>query len=191
MLSARQANATGLLGEWPEMALSGMDFTRLSGFLETGIMPEPVNHNAAHPVQRHVFVYGTLRRGDDNDITRLHPPPRYVGPGGVQGTMYHLGAYPGVVLAQPGGVLSAGGPRTVVGEVYAIEPELERALDEIEELYPQQKDEYVKRQIPVFVGHECFQCIVYEINPVYIMGKPTIPGGDWVKGRHSLPDQSV
>ena len=42
--------------------------------------------------ERHVFVYGTLRRGQANDINRLLPAPRYVGQGVITGVMYHLGA---------------------------------------------------------------------------------------------------
>lgn len=83
---------------------------------------------AAHtPPVTHVFVYGTLRRGDDNDITRLLPAPRLVGHAHVAGTLHHLGAYPGIVL---------GGPGRVLGEVYAITPALEATLDEIECLPP-------------------------------------------------------
>ena len=37
--------------------------------------------------ERHVFVYGTLRRGQANDITRLRPVPRWVGEGRVRGTL--------------------------------------------------------------------------------------------------------
>jgi gamma-glutamylcyclotransferase (GGCT)/AIG2-like uncharacterized protein YtfP len=126
------------------------------------------------PPEIHVFVYGTLRRGDDNDITRLLPAPRFIGPASIAGTMYHLGAYPGVVL---------GGAGRVIGEVYAITTELERKLDEIEDLYPQQSDEYVKRVIPVVVQERTLPCIVYEINPRYTTGRRTLAGGDWVRER--------
>lgn len=37
---------------------------------------------------RHVFVYGTSRRGASNDINRLDPAPGYVGMGEVRGTLY-------------------------------------------------------------------------------------------------------
>ena len=36
---------------------------------------------------RHVFVYGTLRRGGRNDINGLAPAPEYVGMGEVRGVM--------------------------------------------------------------------------------------------------------
>ena len=39
----------------------------------------------------HVFVYGTLRRGEANDINRLRPPPRYLGQARTRGTLYALG----------------------------------------------------------------------------------------------------
>lgn len=123
------------------------------------------------PTNAHVFVYGTLRCGQANDITRLEPPPVYVGPAVVRGTLFHLGAYPGLLLG-PGG--------DVHGEVYAISPELEVQLDEIEELYPQQTDEYRKRRIPVLVRERPIVCLVYEINPAYVVGKPVLTGGDWV-----------
>ena len=130
--------------------------------------PDPV------PADRHVFVYGTLRSGDDNDITRLQPPARYVGMAQTPGTMHHLGRYPGVLL---------GGIGTIVGEVYAISADLERVLDEIEELYPQQTNEYFKRHITVAVDGNPVDCIVYEINPDYVLGKPVIASGDWCRDR--------
>jgi gamma-glutamylcyclotransferase (GGCT)/AIG2-like uncharacterized protein YtfP len=126
--------------------------------------------------ERHVFVYGTLRRGDDNDITLRHPAPVFVGEARIAGTMYHLGGYPGVVL---------GGTGQVVGEVYAITPALERDLDVLEAVYPQQTDEYFKREIAVAVGGRSVTCLVYEINAGYIGNAPTVPGGDWVRGRHA------
>jgi gamma-glutamylcyclotransferase (GGCT)/AIG2-like uncharacterized protein YtfP len=130
----------------------------------------------ASPTGRHVFVYGTLRKGDDNDINRLSPPPRLVGTGSTKGTMYHFGRYPGVIL---------GGDGEVFGEVYEITPELERVLDEIEELYPQQTNEYFKRDIQVATEAGLLDCIVYEINPDYVAGKRVIASGDWVRDRHA------
>jgi gamma-glutamylcyclotransferase (GGCT)/AIG2-like uncharacterized protein YtfP len=120
------------------------------------------------------FVYGTLRKGDDNDITQLNPAPRVVGAASIAGTMFHLGGYPGVVL---------GGQSRVVGEVYAVSAELEKKLDAIEAEYPAQPDEYFKRDIDVIVEGQTMRCCVYEINPAYTAGKPVIASGDWVKDR--------
>jgi gamma-glutamylcyclotransferase (GGCT)/AIG2-like uncharacterized protein YtfP len=92
------------------------------------------------PYTRHVFVYGTLRKGEERDINRLRPAPQWVGRASVEGLMHHLGSYPGLVLGAPG---------TVHGEVYAVSAELERILDEIEEVWPQQTGEYAKREVMV------------------------------------------
>lgn len=89
---------------------------------------------------RHVFVYGTLRRGEERDINRLQPAPQWIGRASVPGVMYRLGAYPGVVL---------GTQAWVRGEVYEISAELERQLDAIEEVQPQQSGEYMKREVAV------------------------------------------
>ena len=139
---------------------------------------------AAHtPPVTHVFVYGTLRRGDDNDITRLLPAPRLVGHAHVAGTLHHLGAYPGIVL---------GGPGRVLGEVYAITPALEATLDEIECLYSERTDEYFKRAIYIDVqlpggAIERVRCICYEYNRARVGEAPVIASGDWVRDRH--PDR--
>ena len=70
-----------------------------------------------------------------------------------------------------------------IGRLDAIQPALERKLDEIEMIYPQQRDEYFKRDIKVTVGGQKLDCIVYEINPAYVQDKPVIASGDWVKDR--------
>ena len=120
---------------------------------------------------RHVFVYGTLRRGDVRDITRLQPAPVFIGMASVAGLLYDLGPYPGLLL---------GGEGRVVGEVYAIDAELERVLDEIEEVWPQQTGEYSKRDVSVQLdGATAVGCLVYEINPERLAGHPVITGGDW------------
>jgi gamma-glutamylcyclotransferase (GGCT)/AIG2-like uncharacterized protein YtfP len=121
---------------------------------------------------RYVFVYGTLRRGAANDINRLQPVPRFLGTAYIHGTMYDLGAYPGVLL---------GGERTVLGEVYEISPTLEQQLDAIEEVYPQQTGEYLRREVPVSLAGRELSCLVYEINPLQVHAKPVVAGGDWVR----------
>jgi gamma-glutamylcyclotransferase (GGCT)/AIG2-like uncharacterized protein YtfP len=121
---------------------------------------------------RCVFVYGTLRHGGSNDITRLKPAPRYVGPAQVAGVLYHLGAYPGMLL---------GGGRCVVGEVYAITPALEAVLDGIEGVRGEPGDEYIRREVAVQVAGQSLECLVYEINPQHVLAAPEIPHGDWLR----------
>ena len=120
---------------------------------------------------RCVFVYGTLRKGGSNDITRLRPAPRFVGMARLAGTLYHLSAYPGLLL---------GGAVDVVGEVYAIEPVLEQRLDEIEEISGSPDDEYFKREVTLDVDGRSVDCLVYEINPGRVTSAARIESGDWM-----------
>ena len=125
---------------------------------------------------RHVFVYGTLRRGESNDITLLAPAPSFIGLARIEGVMHHLGAYPGVRLG-PGA--------EVLGEVYAIHPDVERRLDEIEMILPEPTGEYLKRELLVELLEpngtvQSLACIVYEISPAHAAGRPLIASGDWV-----------
>ncbi|WP_445286855.1 gamma-glutamylcyclotransferase family protein [Variovorax atrisoli] len=119
----------------------------------------------------HVFVYGTLRRGGRNDIARYRPEPRFIGEASIAGTLFDLGAYPGIVL---------GGAQRVKGEVYAIEPAVEMALDVLEEVADDDSGEYIKRQVRVEVNGQWFECLVYEIHPTRIAGLEVIESGDWI-----------
>lgn len=156
-------------------------------------------------LRRHVFVYGTLRRGEIRDINLLRPAPVWVGEGSVKGELYDLAAYPGIVLRVDGAQsLESHGRLTgeVYGEIYAITPELEQLLDEIEEVWPQQTGEYTKREVSVQlldkaaatgsdgcsnpaggfdeIGGLWLTCLLYEIALQRTVGKPQIEGGDWV-----------
>ena len=127
--------------------------------------------------KRCVFVYGTLRKGQERDINRLEPAPVFIGNGQINGTLYNLGSYPGVRL---------GGLNWVQGEVYQITPELERQLDEIEEVWPQQTGEYARREVVVQCAGQEVNCLVYEVREVYVSGQAVITSGDWVKRNADL-----
>ena len=146
------------------------------------------------PPIRYVFVYGTLRRGEQRDINRLTPAPRWLGQASVYGVLYDLGEYPGLVLAseqRPGQDQGR-----VSGEVYGIADELERLLDEIEEVAPRPSGEYVKQQVRVYFEPPvstiegrpvpALTCLVYEVTPGRSAGCPVIFGGDWVSYRVHL-----
>ena len=127
--------------------------------------------------KRYVFVYGTLRRGEQRDINLLLPTPLFIGYGKTPGVLYDLGAYPGVRL---------GGHQWVHGEVYQISPEVERQLDEIEEVWPQQTGEYIRQQVCVaFTGSLIAPApgqtsLVYEIAERHTAGRCVIASGDWL-----------
>lgn len=135
-------------------------------------MPDP-----EPPTLRHVFVYGTLRAGGSNDIRRYRPMPQWVGRGAVAGTLYDLGAYPGMALDGEG---------RVVGEVYSVCAEVEAALDRLEEVRDDDSGEYRRRTVRVPVtGVGDVDCLVYEIHPDRVRTAAVIDGGDWMKHRRS------
>lgn len=143
--------------------------------MKTEIMPEEWVSQDLEP--RLVFVYGTLRRGGLNDINRLVPSPVFQGTAWVEGRLFDLGSYPGLLLASP----SEQGCRVVCGEVYAIDEALERQLDVIEEIQGRPDDEYFRRQVSVKVGEQSCVCLVYEINPTRVQGRALIDHGDWIR----------
>lgn len=122
--------------------------------------------------KRYVFVYGTLRKGQERDINRLQPAPVFIGLGKISGTLYDLGSYPGVRL---------GGLGWVQGEVYQIAPELECQLDEIEEVRPQQTGEYARREVVVQCAGQALTCLVYELSEARTYCLGVIESGDWMK----------
>lgn len=125
---------------------------------------------------RHVFVYGTLREGEARDINRLRPAPRRLGTARIPGMLYNLGQYPGLLLGPVG---------SVHGEVYEISAELERLLDQIEEVWPQPSGEYHKREQVLRLDrtNEEIRCIVYEVVADRLADALVIGGGDWVVHR--------
>ena len=122
-----------------------------------------------------LFVYGTLRLGGSNDIRRFGPHSRLVGPARVQGRLHDLVSYPGMVL---------GGPAWVWGELHWIEPAIEPALDDLEEVWPQRSGVYRRtRVLAVFESDGvCQSCsaLAYEMDRRCAQAWPVIEGGDWL-----------
>lgn len=119
-----------------------------------------------------VFVYGTLRRGGRNDIHRYQPMPRWVTTGRVRGRLYHLGRYPGLLL---------GDGDWVTGEVYEVSASVLVELDHLERLLPQPTGEYHRRTVAVDTPDGPLVCMLYEIDPSRVEGRPLIAHGDWLR----------
>ena len=120
----------------------------------------------------YVFVYGTLRAGGSNNITRYRPTPQRAGIAVALGTLYDFGSYPGLRL---------GGTRRVAGEVYLVTAPVEQALDVLESVRPNDQGEYVKKTIELDVGGKRLTCLVYEIHESRIGGCSVIDSGDWLE----------
>ena len=135
---------------------------------------------------RHVFVYGTLRRGEQRDINFLTPAPRWLGSASLEGVLYDLGEYPGLVL----GCEPVPGQTKVKGEVYEIASELEPLLDQIEGVLPEPNGEYARRHMLVHLEPPLARneralappltCLVYVVTPGRVAGCRVIKSGDWV-----------
>jgi gamma-glutamylcyclotransferase (GGCT)/AIG2-like uncharacterized protein YtfP len=129
-----------------------------------------------------VFVYGTLRAGEINDISQAAArhdiaEPTLLGTATVRGYLFDFGAYPGLVLDE------AGPP--VCGDVYEIDPDLIAVLDEIEEIYPGVEGPFVAREVTVEVDGAALACRFYPVTKHAVKGLPEIRSGDWVAHRRS------
>jgi gamma-glutamylcyclotransferase (GGCT)/AIG2-like uncharacterized protein YtfP len=129
---------------------------------------------------RYVFVYGTLRAGEINDIGRAAArhgiaQPRFVGAAAVRGSLYDFGSYPGLVLD------ASGAP--VCGDVYQIDDALVPVLDEIEDIYPGVDGLFRACQVAVAVHGRMLPCRFYPVAPEAVASRPRIASGDWVEYR--------
>jgi len=135
-----------------------------------------------------VFVYGTLRAGEINDINEAAArhdiaEPMLVGRATVRGHLFDFGAYPGLLPDE------AGPP--VCGDVYEIAPELIAVLDEIEEVYPGVEGLFIAREVTVNVNGAAMACRFYPVTKKAVQGLPQIRTGDWVAYRRSRERAAV
>jgi gamma-glutamylcyclotransferase (GGCT)/AIG2-like uncharacterized protein YtfP len=129
---------------------------------------------------QHVFVYGTLRAGEANDIgvaAARHgiAPPTLIGTASMRGRLFDFGDYPGPAVDPAAG--------SVVGDVYAIDDALVAVLDEIEEVYPGVEGLFLARETMIDVGATSVRCRFYPVARASVKGLPEIRGGDWVAYR--------
>ncbi|MEP6570277.1 MAG: gamma-glutamylcyclotransferase [Acidobacteriota bacterium] len=124
-----------------------------------------------------IFVYGTLRRGGVRAMPDLFPNSRFVNEAQIGGSLYDLGAFPGLLLNESNSL--------VIGEVYEIDDEILYKLDEIEA-----STHYWRKQVEIPVGNSKETCWVYESDRQRYSYDVLIPSGDWIeyartdKGEH-------
>ncbi|MFY0479181.1 gamma-glutamylcyclotransferase family protein [Achromobacter marplatensis] len=134
----------------------------------------------------YVFVYGTLRAGEINDLAQAAakqglPAPRPVGTATVPGMLVDFGDWPGLIPVADG--------RRVRGEVYEVTPAFIALMDEIEEYVPGQAGCFVRREIvarldPTPPGPPEIRCQYYPIDPAWRGAATDIAGEDWIAHRH-------
>lgn len=129
---------------------------------------------------RYVFVYGTLRAGEINDIGAAAArhgvkAPRFVGRAAVVGRLYDFGDYPGLVRDD------AAGP--VRGDVYEIDEALVPVLDQIEGVAPGVDSLFKSREVTVAVMGRELRCFFYPVDEVSVHERTFIQAGDWISYR--------
>jgi gamma-glutamylcyclotransferase (GGCT)/AIG2-like uncharacterized protein YtfP len=115
-----------------------------------------------------VFVYGTLRRGSERAMSIRFPPAKFIAEGNVRGTLFDLGAYPGLLANENGSL--------VKGEVYQVDDETLRILDKFEA-----SSNYRRKQIEVLLGTGKTVCWVYEPDAESCFQRNVIASGDWIE----------
>ncbi|VVE81241.1 gamma-glutamylcyclotransferase [Pandoraea sputorum] len=131
----------------------------------------------------YVFVYGTLRAGEINDMMRAAErhgiaAPTYVGTSTLGGQLYDFGSYPGMVLGLDM-------DERVTGDVYRIDAALIPVLDEIEAVYPGEAGLFVREMVDVACAGGTYACIVYPVDATAVNQLPRIPDGDWIVYRRA------
>ncbi|MGV2287483.1 gamma-glutamylcyclotransferase family protein [Trinickia sp. YCB016] len=129
---------------------------------------------------QYVFVYGTLRAGEINDIGRAAArhgiaEPRFIGAAAVRGQLFDFGSYPGLVPDEASSL--------VRGDVYQIDSALVPVLDEIEEVYPGVEGLFRARQLTVAVDGRELPCLFYPVASEAVANRTWIESGDWVEYR--------
>lgn len=114
-----------------------------------------------------LFVYGTLKKGEVQELCAYKPTPRFIGEGWMKGRLYDLGHCPGLVL-DSGGV-------PVWGEVY----ELDEALFEDLDRWEAECGDFVLREGVVYLADRPIQASVYVLGPRQALPPDQIVGGRW------------
>ena len=121
-----------------------------------------------------VFVYGTLRLGASNHHRMAGA--ECLGPAKVQGDLYKIDWYPGLVPNHGAG--------RVAGEVYRVSSELLRQLDEFEGVTGGEQDEYrrVIKDVEMGDGQGSQRVWLWEYQKSVKELQP-VTDNDWVHGR--------
>jgi gamma-glutamylcyclotransferase (GGCT)/AIG2-like uncharacterized protein YtfP len=131
---------------------------------------------------QYVFVYGTLRAGEINDIGQAAArnaldTPMLIGAATLRGRLFDFGNYPGFVPDDQG--------IHVKGDVYQVDDRLVSVLDEIEEVYPGEAGLFMQHKVSVAVDGATLDCLYYPVQAESVRGLPEIGSGDWVAYRRS------
>lgn len=125
--------------------------------------------------QHLVFVYGTLRRGSAGAMSIRFPGSKFIAEAQVSGSLYDLGAYPGLLLDESNSL--------ALGEVYEVDDELLDELDAFEA-----SSHYWRKQVEISLGARREACWVYVPRPEFYSPSVLIPSGDWIEYAQTKTD---
>ncbi|MEM6262652.1 MAG: gamma-glutamylcyclotransferase family protein [Bacteroidota bacterium] len=129
----------------------------------------------------YIFAYGTLRSGFEQPLEEFFPDEvTMLGKGTIQGLLYLVKYYPGLILPEEGG-------GTVFGEVYELsDASLLEELDQYEGINESYKEPhlYKRKQVEATLENgEKFMCWTYCYNWPIESNMPLIESGDFADYR--------
>ena len=124
-------------------------------------------------------MYGTPRRGGAGAMSIRFRNSKFVTDAKVSGSLYDLGAYPGLLLNESNSTV-VGSNSTVVGEVYEVDDEILNKLDDFEA-----SSYYLRKQVEISLGTHRRTCWTYEPNPEFYSPRTLITSGDWIEYQKS------
>ncbi|MDQ1592261.1 MAG: hypothetical protein QOG71_2888 [Pyrinomonadaceae bacterium] len=124
-----------------------------------------------------VFVYGSLRRGNAHSMSVRFPDAKFIADATVSGSLYDLGAYPGLLLGESNS--------TVTGEVYEVDGELLNQLDDFEA-----SSNYFRKQVELSVGTDRKLAWIYapDHDAEFYSERTLITSGDWMEYAKTKPE---
>jgi gamma-glutamylcyclotransferase (GGCT)/AIG2-like uncharacterized protein YtfP len=115
-----------------------------------------------------VFVYGTLRRGGAGAMSIRFPDSKFIADAKVSGSLYDLGAYPGLLVNESNSL--------VTGEVYEVDDGILNELDDFEA-----SSNYWRKQVEISLDTHRKVCWTYEPKPEFYAPRTLITSGDWIE----------
>jgi gamma-glutamylcyclotransferase (GGCT)/AIG2-like uncharacterized protein YtfP len=122
-----------------------------------------------------VFVYGSLRSGSPQPMSVRFPHSTFIADAKVTGSLYDLGPYPGLIHNESDSL--------VTGEVYEVDDEILKKLDDFEE-----SSNYLRKQVDISVGPDRKTGWTYEPNPEFYSLHKVITSGDWIEYARTKTD---
>ena len=120
--------------------------------------------------RHYIFIYGSLRRGNAGAMDLRFPDAKFIGNAHVSGSLYDLGAYPGLLLDES--------KSPIAGEVYEVNDKTLSELDDFEA-----SSDYLRKQVDISSDTGKLKGWVYVPagGPDFYSSRTLITSGDWME----------